>query len=404
MRRFSKELLYPELRRCNCVKQHEYIYFFAKNYNILCRISLNTNTIDVVGSLLNENFDAEHLIFNIVEYKNMLICIPNAAKDIHIIDLNFQKEVGQIMLRGSLCGNTYRNIYLENENCYLFPLIGNEFMQIDLSQSKIVKVLDIGKIYKKVFGENYTYFSGSDCYRFENKIYMVMFESATVVELDIYSLTFHFYKINGMSKHYVHVTGFEQRLYILGDDSKIYIWNILEHIVENIIQLGFNEGDSSRYGYSVNHKNYIYLFKYVPSDEFIRICIENSQAEVLSLKQIFKLDKAEKGLLNYMNSDGNKFFFMSKMHEIYIIDFRSREVEVLSLRLNEDEIYKCIEAQERDLSKIEAKTTLEGRYIWSLENYIRKYVIRLKDIAVSKDKNIGDIIFSAIKMDYKESL
>ena len=400
MRKFSKELLYPELEQCRCFKQNENIYFFAKNYNILCMINLNTNKIELVGKLSNENFDQEYLVSNILKYKNEMICIPNAAKEIHVFDFVQKKEIDSIISgKEPLRWRNYCNAYLENNHYYLFPFTGDECIKIDLEQRKIVKSINIRKIYKDVFEDNYSYFSCSDCYMFENRLYMVMFDAATIVEMDIRSMSLCFYKMEGQSSHYIHVTGYKNRRYVLGEDGKIYIWNIISHAVENIIQLEFNERENSRYIYSVKHEKNIYIFKYIPSDEFIIINLDGNQAEVFSLTEKFNLEKTKQSTLSYMTTDDSEFYFLSKDLKLFVINFKSGEVNIFSLCWDEKDIEKYIKMQERDLEKFQTKPMVEGRYVWTLENYIGKYINVLKDSHFTENKDNGNRIFERIKID-----
>lgn len=400
MKTFTKERLYPELMGYKCLKQDENIYFFAKNFNALCAVNLKTNMIEIVESLSKESFDTEDLIINILEYKNEIICIPISAKQIYVIDLVQKMEVGQIISgKEALPWRAYCNAYLEQDYCYLFPFTGSEFAKIDLKQKKIVKSINIRKIYKDFFDVGCDFFSSSDCYFYENKLYMVMYDDDKIVEVDILSMRLSFYKMAGQSTYYIHLTGWGNLLYVLGADGKIYIWNIFNHVIENILHLKFNEGENARYTNSIKHEKYIYVFKYIPSDDFIRINIEDNQAEVLSLTETFNLGEEKRSSLRYMTTDSNKFYFISKTQEIFIIDFVTKEVNIFPLCFDEDNLYKYIQFQEKKLNNVQDEPILEGKYVWTLENYIRKHINIYEDRHITEGKNIGNKIFATVKMD-----
>ena len=62
-------------------------------------------------------------------------------------------------------------------------------------------------------------------------------------------------------------------------------------------------------------------------------------------------------------------------------------------------VEKYIKMQERDLEKFQTKPMVEGRYVWTLENYIGKYINVLKDSHFTENKDNGNRIFERIKID-----
>ena len=402
MERLSKELLYPKLMGCKCYKKNDDIYFFAKNFNALCKIDIKVNSIEIVESLCNERFDKEYLVGNLLNYKDELICVPSMASQIYIIDMKERRETGKLISDQKIMkGRVYWNVYLEDGNCYLFPFTGNECIQVDIEQRKIIRSIDVRKIYKDILGENYKYFSCSDHYIYKNKVYMAMFETAIIVEVDIPMLRIQFYKMEGKSSHYIHITGCENLLYILGVDGKIYVWNSISHEVENTLQLKFGEEEIGRFTYSVKSTKYIYIFKYIASDEFIRIDCETNQAEVLSLSETFKIDENKRVLLSFMTAEKNKFYFLSETYDIFVVDFSSKDVSIFPLSLNEDEIYRYIKKHERELNEIQTEAISEGKYIWTLENYIGKYIDMERDRQTNKCEDVGNKILTAAKIDLR---
>lgn len=398
MEKDRRDFFCPELRGCQCIKHGENIFFFAKNFNALSKINIKKNTIEIVGSFLGEGFDREYLVSSLLNYENEIICVPNMAGHIYVVDLNEKNKMKYITLENEpLCERAFRNAYMQDEYCFFFPFRGRELLKVDLKQKKVIKSINVKRIYKDIFGEDYTFFSCSGIYMFENKLYMVMFENATIIQVDIGSMNINFYNFNGRSTHYIHLVGCGGLIFILGVDGKIYIWNCIKHTIENTIQLKFKEEGNERYCCSVKYARYIYIFKYIPADEFIRIDIETNHIEILSMTDVFSLDQKKDFLLTYVISEGAKFYFLSESLELLIIDFDTKVGCSHSLLLNIDNMCECIRAHEKELSVLHSEPILEGSFIWTLKNYLRKYICMNRDKQDIEDESKGNRIYEVLK-------
>ena len=387
----------PELRECTCLKKENFIYYFAKNFNILSRINIDTGINEVITSFYDEHFDDEYLVTNLVEYDGIIICVPYTAKHIHMVDIVQKKEIRRSSYERFMARGECYNTFIEDSICYLFPLFGNRLIKLDLKQGSIVDSVNIAQKYKNFSGEDYKAFSLSGCYRLGNKLYMCMYETAVIVEFDYKTANIQFYKIDAASLFYTFITGNEKTIYILGNEGAIYIYDVESKETRKIKELNMIKEEIVRYKYSIKKGTYIYVFKYIPSDEFIRINIVNNKIEVLSLIETYNMPNQKNNLLNYMASDENNVYFLSQRHELYILGIGTKSIKVVPLKVEIERIDDIIKYHKKAMKMNSGEIMSEGAYIWTLQNYIKN----LRDIPCIEDKSnngiIGNEIYEGVK-------
>lgn len=389
----KKEYTWPKLGECGCIKIKNKIICFPFNMNALCSVDIETGNVEPIEGISNEYFDEYSLITNICRFQNEIICIPHAAKRPHIIDLETRQEVEFAVQKDEMLpAGGYYNTYLTDKYCYIFPFSAGKMMRLDLREKSITRIIDIKEQYKSFSGCNYKYFSYSGCYEFEGKLYMIMRDDPIMVEYDMFSEEISFYRMEGDSPIYIHLMGYENYVYAVGNDGKIYIWNVRSHEIETILKIELHEGENERFKHSARYGKYLYLFKYIYADEFIRIDIERNQADVLSMKEMYKSEE----LLLFMCMDEEKIYFVSQKHILYIVDSELGDVKKISLILNNEKMNQFIFSHLYQLSEKVTGTICEGAYVWTLENYIIKNVASIKDKQLADDKKVGSVIYQTI--------
>ncbi len=388
---------WPELSESNCIIRENKIYFFAGNMNALCNVDLSDGRLRAELSISNEYFDTAFLVNYLLDYQSEIICVPCYAKQIHIIDMNQKKEGCELILpNGKLPAQAYYNSYVKDKYCYLFPFTARKMMQIDLDRKKITQEIDLKSKFKDVFGKEAVYFSNSGCYGSEDKIYMILRDFPVILEYDISSMKPVFHRLEGDSFAYIHIAGNDKYLYILGYEGTLSIWNRYSHRTEQILCLELQEGENERFKHSVKLGKYIYLFRYIPSNEFIRIDIEKNQAEVLSIRKLFDLNISTDSKFIYMAENDRKLYFMSEERTIYTMDFEKLTVDIIPIVINKAEIMSFIQKHMSELNE-GAVSIPEGRYVWTLENFIKKHVASAK-AEKRNQRDARDEIYMTVKM------
>lgn len=392
----KKKYVWPELMECKCIKKEEKICFFSKNFNALCEIDLHTGTIEMCDSLSEEYFDEEFLVTSLETVANKLICVPYSAKKIHVIHLEKDSEQSTLGSKVLRRGHYY-NAYCVDKYCYFFPFTGDEILKVDMEQEKIVCKSNTQQAFVKFKGENYSFFSNSECYVFKNKIYMVMYTTATIVEFDILSMHTNFYSFSGISSHYIHITGYKNNVYILGSDGMIYLWDIEKFQLMGVVSLSYNEEDVDRFKYSVRNGKFIYIFKYVSAKEFIRIDTDYNKAQVCSFNTVFNVGNLPDLKLNFMIMENGLFYFLLQNRVVYIIEFETRKINTVPLRINESNASAFFQSHESTLDEPLERVVQEGEGVWTLENYIIRHVKSSDTKIVENSEKIGTAIFRETK-------
>lgn len=388
----EKKEVWIEIGESNCILIDQAIYGFAGNFNIFYKINIETGVVEIIGSLPDEDFDSSCLVFNMVRDHNDLLCIPYSAKKIHRFDL----ETGlwdSISIHEKKQWGPYYNICFWQEAYYVFPFVETEMLRIGKKEKLIISRIDIKEQYQKITGCDYKIFSYSGCHMFQDKAYMMMRDVPMMAEYDMALDKLKLYEIDGDSQVYVCLAGQEEKIYVLGSDGKVYFWDAMNHATGKTIQLDLREKENERFKFQVKHGKYIYLFKYIFSDEFIRIDLEEKQADVLSLKELFSVD-AE---LVFLAMDKGKFYFWSSDHKLYGIDFESKEVHMLPLILDQDKMQEHIAIHLKELDEKIENPKIEGCCVWTLENFIKKYINTHSCVQNLQKENIGEKIIQMIQ-------
>ena len=380
--------VWPELEECNCIKVENKILYFSSNVNALCSIHIKSGMVEMVESLYDEFFDRTALISGIYRYKDEILCVPLLAEHIYMLDLKNGGGHTFPDIEAVQKGRFY-NFCIVDQYCYMFPLIGDVVLKLDLDKRDITETCNIKKLYQKFAGQGYAYFSYSGCYRLGESIYMVMDDMPIIAEYHTLSATFTFHKIGGESPEYTQLVGCKDLLYIMGSEGTIYIWNVKSHAIEKILKMELHENETERFKHSVKYRNYLYLFKYIYSDEFIRINMETGDAEVLALSALFHVDD----MMNFMLMEDGKFYFLSQRKMLYCIDFEAEKVWTLPLILNQTGISDFISTHLGELDEKVEGMIYEGNYVWTLENYIKRYVKTTNHSSGGQEKNIGALIY-----------
>lgn len=384
----KKKEIWIETGESKCVLIDRAIYGFAGNLNIFYKINIETGAVEIIGSLPDEGFDNRSLVFDMFRDHNDLLCIPYTAKKIHSLNL----ETGlwdSISIHEKKQWGPYYNICLWQEEYYVFPFVETEMLRIGRKDKKIISRIDIKGQYKKITGHDYRYFSNSGCYMFRDKVYMMMRDVPFIAEYDLALDRLSLYEIEGDSQIYVCLIGYEEKIYVLGSDGKVYFWDAVNHTTEKTIQLKLYENENRRFKHCIKHDKYGYLFKYIFSDEFIRIDPEEKQAEVLSLRELFSVDES----LVFLAMDKGKFYFSSPKHILYKIDFETKEVATLPLILDQKKMQELISLHLREWDEKIEESIPEGSCVWTLENYIKKLRTLYNDEQNKQQEDVGGKIY-----------
>lgn len=387
----SQSFVWPMLYECNCIKRGKVIYCFPLNMNALCKVNIETGDIEMIDGISGENFEQFSLVSSLCTdgKGSLMVCVPYTAKQVHIIDLETEKEIDDTFLKdeGVNAGCCY-NVCFKDGYWYIFPFKDNEMLQIDADKKSITATVDVRKQYKEFAGNDYNLFSYSGCHIFQNKIYMVMRDVPTIAEYDTALRKFHFYDMESDSAIYICAIGHEEYIYVLGNDDKIHIWNIKSHEIEKEIELDLHEDEIERFKHSAQCGKYIYLFKYIFSDEFIRINTESQQIDVGSMKDIYQVDE----LMYFMAAEDGSFYFLSQQHMLYSIEMESKEIHKRELIFNKPKLQDFLSVHMKELDERQTVVISEGDYVWTLENYITRHVKPFNKLQLQQEENIGAII------------
>lgn len=104
----------------------------------MCKLDLKTGQAKIVTGILGEKFEEKNLVRELLAYKDEVLCIPQAANQIHMINLKSGKEIWQIrpQKENPDKGIYFFNVYLQDNFCYVFPYCGKRgrifiFVQAD---------------------------------------------------------------------------------------------------------------------------------------------------------------------------------------------------------------------------------------------------------------------------------
>ena len=77
-----------------------YVFFSALDFNALLKINMNTGEIKYVAEIPDEKANKQRLYSDIQQYKNKLLFVPMAAKDIAVYNMQSNEFVKIIRNKG----------------------------------------------------------------------------------------------------------------------------------------------------------------------------------------------------------------------------------------------------------------------------------------------------------------
>lgn len=388
----EKKEIWIEAGESKCILIGGAIYGFAGNLNLLYKINIETGTVEIIGSLPDEGFDKKALVFSSFRDHNDLLFLPYTANKIHSWNLKTGLWDNISVHEKEQWGHYY-NICLWQDAYYVFPFMGTEMLCIGRKDKKIISRIDIKGQYRKITGCDYRYFSYSGCHMFRDKVYMMMRDVSMMAEYDMAYDKLKLYEMEGDSRVYACLIGYEEKIYVLGNDGKVYLWDAVNHATEKTMQLKLRENENECFKHGIKHEKYGYLFKYIFSDEFIRIDPEEKQADVLSFKDLFSVDEP----LVFLAMDEGKFYFISPGHILYKMDFETKEVSALPLILDQKRMQELVSLHLKEWDEKIEESIREGSCVWTLENYLKKTMLLHHDEQSSQDESAGEKIYKTIK-------
>lgn len=72
-------------------KVNEDLWFVSCHYNALCKMDINTGSVEIVGSIPSENMNEERLYHDVIEMNDKLYFAPHRAKD--LVEYDLKKEI-----------------------------------------------------------------------------------------------------------------------------------------------------------------------------------------------------------------------------------------------------------------------------------------------------------------------
>lgn len=212
---------------------NDWLYFMNKDVNLVCRLHLNSDKIEILGSFPEEDFYAPRLSVSIVQWRNKLVFAPLKAKKIWIYDLD-AKEWKGIARRGAVVeGNAFFKAFLYEDKVFM---VGSDFPAILCLDMLTEKISYIEGPYRRLFAlkekvndiffRNYGVQKGS-------KLYLASCLDNYICEFDMDTLQHRWIQIGSAGNRYVGITWDGNCFWIAPrDGSAVFKWDGGENIKE----------------------------------------------------------------------------------------------------------------------------------------------------------------------------
>ncbi len=373
MKIWKNDELYPLMNEFKCMKSEDELWFSATNYNALCKVNVRNGKLSVEASFEKENFGEIFLNTQLVRWKDELLFVPFYAQNIYIYHI---KERIMDTITGSeniRNGNSFFNTYLNADRCIMFPFIGDYIVVVNMSGKNIEQMIDIGAAFYKITGERYHHFSRSDCYEYNGKLYLAMFENPYIMELNLKTWEVRFHKTENSFAGFIHLGGTGDKIFLTSRNGACVLWSISSRAVCNSVTLRQKAEEVTRYYYTALQGKSMYFFKMVPTTEFIKIDTETDRYEVCNIYQEWQItQELEEDLLYLIMENGRFYFYSVDRNELVITGPENGNVQRIRLNTDGSNLEEFAGKQiEMELKRgITKGIVYEEKYVWNLENLI----------------------------------
>lgn len=192
----------------DCVQVENKIYFIARDINVVCSLDLNTQKVQIVDSIPEEDILASRLGAKIVHWRNELIFAPMKAKKIWLYNLDTKewhgikrKEIGDkkengLMFQAVLHGDKLFVIGSDYPAIICLDLLSEQTTYIESPYNRLKEVKEkIGDIY---FRHGYV--------QRGTRIYMASCLDNYVLEFDMETLKHQWIKVGSEKNRYSGIT------------------------------------------------------------------------------------------------------------------------------------------------------------------------------------------------------
>ena len=373
MKTWKNADLYPLMNEFKCMKSEDELWFCATNYNALCKVNVRNGKLSIEASFEKEDFGVNFLSMQLVRWKDDLLFVPFYTRNIYIY--NSKKRVMDIIDgTGTIReGNSFFNAYLTADRCMMFPFTGDFIVVVNMTDRHIEQTIDIGSEFHKITGERYHHFSRSDCYEYNGKLYLAMFENPYIMEMDLQTRKVIFHKTENSLAGFIHLGGTGDKIYLASGNGACILWSISSRAVCNTVKLTQKTDEITRYFYTAMYGKNMYFFKMVPTTEFVRINTETDRYEICNIYQEWQITgKPEEDLLYLIMENGRFYFYSLDRQELVIIGPEAGYIQRIRMKTDGNELEEYADRRiAKELKRgITKSVVYEEKYVWNLDNLI----------------------------------
>lgn len=329
------------------------LWFLPGNYKGIFSVDILTGKATLETEMVprDESLGEKYLWGPMQRCGEYFICAPVNAK--HILALNIEKKK-QIFIDDSEIldylkgGAKYSAQIMEENHIYLMPACARGILKVEVQQKKGFLYMDILKQYKAFFGEEYAYLSTGAWHRYNEEIYMALYEKPYLMRINLHRKELEFIKVSETSNGFQTAAGSGGYIYIISRDGRILQWNIEQRKVENEQKAVVENSILGQFVRSFLYDNYIC---FVSGEQNICLRIKQDDLTVLcdKFEKIWDIPGMEDKQVHftYFDKMGNIFFVSEK--ELMTVNLKSKSIECKEiiypvteiLRYFEEESQKC---------------------------------------------------------------
>lgn len=301
------------------VIEDDMIYFPLANYNALCRGNLLNNNVEIIQTFPDAKADQRYICIGIYKMESYLLCYIYGSKDIIVYDI-LRHDFSKLFCNKEIDFNS-DTVFEKNDYIYIVSSRVLEIYKIDLQK-------------KSIQGFTCDKYTSDDVQmgrivRNGNYIYIPLYSEKIMITFELEKEEFEWYSYPENVSVIYNVACRNKELWIIGEDRKIYKWNIKDgkagvcaEFPEDI-ELHISE---IRYLFTFINRDILWMFPPLKERAIIKYNILTKQ---------FKLVKISgEEMQNYtygcetVKNIGNKAFWLSTQERIlYEVDLITSNIQ-----------------------------------------------------------------------------
>lgn len=307
------------------------LWFLPGNYKGIFSMDVQTGKVALEVGMIpkDDSLNLMYLWGPMQEHNGYAICPPVNAKCILLLDLDEKRHIPieNAEISDDLKGSAKYSAQISEKNeVYLIPACARGILKVDIEQKKGFLFMDVQKIYMEFFGEEYSYLSTGAFYKYNDEIYMALYEKPYLMKINLYNRELDFIQVSEIPEGFQTLAGNRELIYIISRDGRGLLWNIEEQKLEKEQDLMVDRDVISLLARSFHYNNDI-CFVSGSQNVCLRIRLDDLMVSCDRFEKVWDIQGIGEEPLHFTYFDQKENVFLVSEKYLVTVNLGSRKSE-----------------------------------------------------------------------------